>query len=72
MKTIPRGFLPESEADADGKVWNLAYGANMNPKSAIKRRGLKPFRSIPVFVNDWQLTFDYRSFAAKEPCFGNI
>ena len=71
-EVFQEGLLPREKADSEGFVWNFAFGANMNPLSFIKRRGINPVVSVPGRLKNWQLTFDIRGFPFFEPVFGNI
>ena len=53
FEVYQEGMLPKEKTDAEGNVWYLAFGSNMNPLSFIKRRGINPLKSLPGKVRDW-------------------
>lgn len=50
-------------------VLYLAYGSNLNSKTFLGRRGIKPLSQINVIVPELRLTFDMPGLPYLEPCF---
>ncbi|PLB41561.1 uncharacterized protein BDW47DRAFT_99290 [Aspergillus candidus] len=50
-------------------VLYLAYGSNLNSKTFLGRRGIKPLSQINVIVPELRLTFDMPGLPYFEPCF---
>ncbi|PLN78732.1 hypothetical protein BDW42DRAFT_174249 [Aspergillus taichungensis] len=50
-------------------VLYLAYGSNLNSKTFLGRRGIKPLSQINVIVPELRLTFDMPGLPYIEPCF---
>lgn len=58
--------------DPNLHCWYLGYGSNMSEQSFLKRRGIKPVRSLVVHAPGVQLAFDLPGLPYAEPRFANV
>jgi len=71
-KIYAPSLLPKLEAQGDAKhCWYLGYGSNMSEQAFLRRRGIKPLRSVVVHA-PVQLLFDLPGVCYVEPRFANI
>jgi hypothetical protein len=53
-------------------LWYFAFGANMNSKIFLERRGMHPLSSEPAELNGYRLVFDHPGIPLVEPSFANV
>ena len=53
-------------------LWYFAFGANMNSKIFIARRGMHPLSSEPAELKGYRLVFDHPGIPLLEPSFANV
>ena len=52
-----RGFLSDRRPRVR-RLWYFGYGSNMDPRTFVGRRGMRPSRSVAGCLDGWVLTFD--------------
>ena len=57
---------------SDQHCWYLGYGSNMCEQSFLKRRGIKPLRSLVVYAPSIRLEMSLPGLPWAEPRFANI
>ncbi|WP_394840024.1 gamma-glutamylcyclotransferase [Pendulispora rubella] len=56
----------------DGATWYFAYGANMNRRIFVERRGMRPLESETAHLDGYRLAFAIKGFAVVEPAFATL
>lgn len=70
--SLPSGINTTQSIDSDGHCWYLGYGSNMSEQSFLKRRGIKPLRSLTVYAPSIALEMDLQGVPWVEPRFANV
>lgn len=70
-------YVPENPSrlegeSVEGHCWYLGYGSNMSEESFLRRRGIRPLRSLVVHASGVLLTFNLAGIPYIEPRFANV